>query len=288
MTISALERTYIDKLKGVYGEYEARSLAWQSISFVCKVNRPQYLSMKNEEVTPADHTVLSEILDKLESDWPLQYILGETDFYGLTFKVNPSVLIPRPETEELVDWVLKELKNTRHEHDSLKILDIGTGSGCIPISIKKHIYSAEVFAVDISPQALETARQNSDLNEAPVTLIQDDILNPSQDILINSQFSLIISNPPYVTFSEKDQMKANVLEHEPHLALFVPDDDPLIFYRAISDFALKHLPERSLLFLEINENLGPQTLDLLKEMGFSNIELRQDIRGKDRIIRAVR
>lgn len=288
MTISALERTYIDKLKGVYGEYEAKSLAWQSISFVCKVNRPQYLSMKNEEVTPADHTALSEILDKLESGLPLQYILGETDFYGLTFKVNPSVLIPRPETEELVDWVLKELKNTRHEHDSLKILDIGTGSGCIPISIKKHIYSAEVFAVDISPQALETARQNSDLNEAPVTFIQDDILNSSQDILINSQFSLIISNPPYVTFSEKDQMKANVLEHEPHLALFVPDDDPLIFYRAISDFALKHLPERGLLFLEINENLGSQTLDLLKEMGFSNIELRQDIRGKDRIIRAVR
>lgn len=286
MTISAIERTYIDKLKGVYGENEARSLAWLSISFVCKVNRAQYLGMKNEEVTPDDHIALSEILDKLESGQPLQYILGETDFYGLTFKVNPSVLIPRPETEELVDWVLKELKNTRHEHGSLKILDIGTGSGCIPISIKKHIYSAEVFAVDISPQALETARQNSDLNEAPVTLIQDDILNPSQDILINSQFSLIISNPPYVTFSEKDQMKANVLEHEPHLALFVPDNDPLVFYRAIANFAHSHLERDGYLFLEINESLGSQTVELLQDLGFRNIELRQDLNGKDRMIKA--
>lgn len=287
MTISGIERTFIKELREVYGQDEARSLVWLSISFICKVDRSGYLSIKNEEVSGDDSASLLQILEELKTGRPLQYILGETEFYGLIFKVNPSVLIPRPETEELVDWVLKELRTIKNERAPLKILDIGTGSGCIPIALKKHLNIAELFAVDISADALETARKNSDLNQTPVTFIQDDILNPSNDILINSQYAVIISNPPYVTFSEKEQMQPNVLEHEPHTALFVPDNDPLVFYRAIADFAHSHLEKSGYLFLEINENLGAKTWTLLQDRGFRDIELRQDLPGKDRMIKAV-
>ena len=287
MTISGIERTFIKELREVYRQDEAISLAWLSISFICKTDRTKYLSIKKEEVSVDDSDYLFQILEELKTGRPLQYVLGETEFYGLTFKVNPSVLIPRPETEELVDWVLKELGINKNQPSPLKILDIGTGSGCIPISLKKHLATAELFAVDISLDALETARENSDLNQTPVTFIQDDILNPSHDILINSQYSVIISNPPYVTFSEKEQMQANVLKYEPHSALFVPDNDPLIFYQAIADFAQSHLAVGGFLFLEINENLGSQTLALLKDCDFRKIELRQDLPGKDRMIKAV-
>lgn len=288
MTFTEAERKIIESLTSHYGPEEAGSLAWLGISHVCELERAKYLSIKNEEIQDKDAEALFRILEELKTGRPLQYILGETEFYGLKFKVNPSVLIPRPETEELVDWVLIELRNLNEGTEGLKIIDIGTGSGCIPVSIKKYFPKAEIYAMDISAKALNTAAENAELNQTDLNFIQDDILDPKNDQLLHTQFDVIISNPPYVTWSEKGQMMPNVLEHEPHTALFVPNDDPLIFYCAIADFAIQHLLERGLLFLEINENLGPQTLDLLKKMGFSNIELRQDIRGKDRIIRAVR
>ncbi len=288
MTFREAERIYIDSLTSVYHRQEAGSLAWLSISHICKLERAKYLSIKNEEIQDKDAEALLRILEELKTGRPLQYILGETEFYGLTFKVNPAVLIPRPETEELVDWVLIALRGLNKGTEGLKIIDIGTGSGCIPVSIKKYFPMADIYAMDISANALNTAIENAELNQTDLNFFQDDILDPKNEQLLHTQFDVIISNPPYVTRSEMGQMMSNVLEYEPHTALFVPDNDPLIFYRAIADFAIQHLSQRGLLFLEINENLGPQTLDLMKEKGFSNTELRQDIRGKDRMIRAVR
>lgn len=288
MTFTEAERKIIESLTSRYGPEEAGSLAWLSISHVCELERAKYLSIKNEEIQDKDAEALLRILEELKTGRPLQYILGETEFYGLTFKVNPTVLIPRPETEELVDWVLIELRNLNKGTEGLKIIDIGTGSGCIPISIKKYLPLAEITALDISEEALNTAKYNAELNQTDMNFIQDDILDPKNEQLLHTQFDVIISNPPYVTFTEKEQMMPNVLEHEPHTALFVPDDDPLIFYRAIGDFAFRHLAEKGFLFLEINENLGQETLNLIKDNGFKNAELRQDLRGKDRMIMALR
>ena len=288
MTFTEAERKIIESLTSRYGQEEAGSLAWLSISHVCELERAKYLSIKNDEIQDKDAEALLRILEELKTGRPLQYILGETEFYGLTFKVNPTVLIPRPETEELVDWVLIELRNLNKGTEGLKIIDIGTGSGCIPISIKKYLPLAEITALDISEEALNTAKYNAELNQTDMNFIQDDILDPKNEQLLNTQFDVIISNPPYVTFTEKEQMMPNVLEHEPHTALFVPDDDPLIFYRAIGDFAFRHLAEKGFLFLEINENLGQETLNLIKDNGFKNVELRQDLCGKNRMIMALR
>jgi release factor glutamine methyltransferase len=287
MTFIEAERKFIDGLSTIYEPEEARSLSWLSISYVCKLERAKYLSIKQEEINSDDSKQLFKIHEQLIQGKPLQYILGETEFYDLTFKVNPNVLIPRPETEELVDWALITSRIINGETEVLKILDIGTGSGCIPISIKKYIPLADITAIDISEAALNTARQNADLNQTEINFIQDDILNPSNLELINTKYDLILSNPPYVTESEKEHMLDNVLKHEPHKALFVPTNDPLVFYRAIAEFALVHLKINGFLFLELNEKFGQETLNLLKEKGFKEIELRQDMGGKDRMIKAV-
>ena len=287
MTFIEAEIKFIDGLSTIYGSEEARSLSWLSISFVCKLERAKYLSIKHEEINADDTEQLFKIHTQLIQGIPLQYILGETEFYDLTFKVNPSVLIPRPETEELVDWALITSRIINGETEVLKLLDIGTGSGCIPISIKKYIPLADITAIDISKAALNTARQNADLNQIEINFIHDDIFNPTNLELINSKYDIILSNPPYVTESEKDQMLDNVLNHEPHIALFVPNQDPLVFYRAIADFAKVHLKTNGFLFLELNEKFGQETLNLLKVKGFIEIELRQDMGGKDRMIKAI-
>ena len=287
MTFIEAERKFIDGLSTIYGFEEARSLSWLSISFVCKLERAKYLSIKQEEINSDDAEQLFKIHEQLIQGKPLQYILGETVFYDLTFQVNPSVLIPRPETEELVDWALITSRIINGETEVLKLLDIGTGSGCIAISIKKYIPLADITAIDISEAALNTARQNADLNQIEINFIQDDIFKPTNLELINSKYDLILSNPPYVTEAEKDQMLDNVLNHEPHNALFVPNHDPLVFYRAITDFALNHLKINGFLFLELNEKFSKETINLLREKGFKEIELRQDMGGKDRMIRAV-
>jgi release factor glutamine methyltransferase len=287
MTFIEAERKFIDGLSTIYGSEEARSLTWLSISFVCKLERAKYLSIRQEEINSDDTEQLFKIHEKLIQGIPLQYILGETEFYDLIVKVNQSVLIPRPETEELVDWALITSRIINGETEILKLLDIGTGSGCIAISIKKYIPLADITAIDISEAALNIARQNADLNQVEINFIQDDIFKPTNLELINSKYDLILSNPPYVTEAEKDQMLDNVLNHEPHIALFVPDNDPLVFYRAIADFALNHLKINGFLFFELNEKFGKETINLLKEKGFKEIELRQDMGGKDRMIRAV-
>lgn len=286
MTFIQLEKEFIDALSTIYDSQEAKSLTWLCINAASKLERAKYLSMRDEEIPAADLEKLLEILEQLKIGLPLQYILGETEFYDLKFKVNPSVLIPRPETEELVDWALITIREMKGETEVLKIVDLGTGSGCIPISIKKYIPLADISAIDISKEALNTAKQNAEINNTEIKFLEDDILNPTSQELINNQYDLIISNPPYVTDSEKLEMHQNVLNHEPHSALFVPDNEALKFYVSIADFALNHLNKNGFLFLEINENLGKETGELLTKQGFKTVEIRQDMYGKDRMIKA--
>lgn len=288
MTIRELEKSFIAELTSLYNFEEARNIAWLAISHECRLNRIKYLGAKEDELSYQDQTSLLGKLEELKSGKPLQYVLGETEFYGLPFKVNPSVLIPRPETEELVDWIIKEVRNEIIDPNkkAFNILDIGTGSGCIPISLKKHLPNARVFGLDISQDAIETARRNSVLNKTEVRFITDDILNPSQAEILSTFYNLIVSNPPYVTIAEQEQMHKNVLSFEPYSALFVSNQNPLQFYKAIAQFAGKHLQDNGKLFLEINENFGKETVRLLADKGFVNIELRTDLRGRPRMIRA--
>ena len=286
MTFREAERIFIDSLISVYDKQEAISLAWLSISYAFKLERATYLNLKDTEIPVDKLELLFEILNELKTGKPLQYVIGETDFYGLNFIVNPSVLIPRPETEELVEWILSDLRISKRALEGTRIIDIGTGSGCIPITIKKNIPEAQLYAIDISQEALDISKKNAVLNQTKINFIQDDILKSSNTSLNKEKFQIIVSNPPYVMEAEKKQMLPNVLDYEPHLALFVPNNDPLIFYKTIADFAIKHLDTNGLLYLEINENLGKETINILKEKGLKNIELRQDLRGKDRMIRS--
>lgn len=286
MTFREAEQIFKDSLRAIYESDEANSLTWLSIRHILKIERIEYLNLKNTEIPPEQYESLLKILEELKSGKPLQYIIGETEFYGLTFLVNSSVLIPRPETEELVEWMLSDISHSKLSIDGLKIIDIGTGSGCIPISLKKNLPKASIYALDISTEVLDVSKQNAIINQTELNFIQADILNSSNNVLKDEKFGIIVSNPPYVTVSEKHHMLPNVLEFEPHLALFVPNNDPLIFYKAIANFALNHLETHGYLYLEINEKLGLETVQLLIEYGFINIELRKDLSGKDRMIRS--
>jgi release factor glutamine methyltransferase len=233
------------------------------------------------ELTLTQQEEVNNMLTQLKTGKPLQYALGYAEFYSLKFIVNPSVLIPRPETEELVQWAIESVGSERLAVGS--VLDIGTGSGCIAISLKKNLPNVAVSAIDISVDALQIAKENAKLNEVEVDFIQDDILNSK---LKTQNLQLIISNPPYVTLEDKTRMHTNVTDFEPHTALFVPENDPLLFYKAIADFAVDNLAANGLLFFEINESLGKETVALLESKGFREIELRQDMSGRDRMVKA--
>ncbi len=221
---------------------------------------------------------LETILPGLQKMQPIQYILGETEFYGLTLQVNEQVLIPRQETEELVDWII----NTEQLANPV-ILDIGTGSGCIALSLKHEIPAANIFAIDVSDRAIKTAQENATNNKLDVQFIKADILKTT-DLNFMPKADIIVSNPPYVMNSEKELMQANVLDYEPELALFVENNEPLIFYRKITELASLNLKPGGKLFFEINEQLGNEMQALLTEFHFNNIELRKDLFGKDRMI----
>lgn len=231
-------------------------------------------------ITKDEEQYMFEGLSKLRNEIPIQYVLGETTFMDLKIMVNESVLIPRPETEELVSWVLKDIENL---DDNLKIVDIGTGSGCIAISLFKLKPSLKITAMDISKSAIEVAEKNALKNNADIEFIQADILKIP---FLKENYDIIVSNPPYVREMEKDQMHNNVLKNEPNLALFVPDEDPLLFYRPIAKLAKNNLTPKGVLYMEINQYLGEEVKELLKEFGFSEIELRKDIFGNDRMIKA--
>lgn len=225
------------------------------------------------------------IVKDLKNNKPIQYILGETDFFGLKIVVNENTLIPRPETEELVQLIIDKTINIAKEN-TLTILDIGTGSGCIAIALAKNISNSQVFALDVSQKALETAQKNAEINNMSINFVQSNILEVEDLGNILPQFDIIVSNPPYVRQLEKHQMQANVLDYEPHLALFVENDDALLFYRKITQLAYISLKENGKLFFEINQYLGNETAALIKQFGFDNVQLKKDIYGNDRIIQA--
>lgn len=285
MTLAEVEKYFVDQLITLYPAEECKYLAWLTVNYVCKIDRATFLLQKQNSLSDDQQRNIYKILDELKTAKPLQYILGETVFYGLTYKVSSSVLIPRPETEELVDWILKTVKEIAKTESALNIIDIGTGSGCIPITLKKHLLHASVVGVDVSALALEVANQNALLNKVAVKFISDDILNSSSEIN-RTVYDIVVSNPPYVRASEAKLMHANVINYEPQIALFVSDEDPLLFYKQIADFALSHLKDGGYLFFEINEGLGLEMIDLLTTRGFRTVELRKDLRGKDRMIKA--
>lgn len=264
-----------------YEAQEAKEIVFWLMDFYLGLRKIDILSDKS-----FDKAIdWAKIIDRLNTHEPIQYILGETEFYGRRFLVNDSVLIPRPETEELVKFVVDKTLRTQNSKPRT-LLDIGTGSGCIAISLAKELPNFRVSAYDISEKALETAKKNAELNKADVTFEKVDILNPSFTIH-HSPFTIIVSNPPYVTKQEIDRMQKNVLDFEPHLALFVEDSEPLIFYEAIANFAFNNLTDNGLVAVEINETLGEETANVFKRKGFSEVEIIKDIHQKDRFVSAV-
>ena len=292
------------QLQALYPPEEIRSIVRVILTAVSGLSYTQQFSCKDKQIPENEKKQIHAIVDRLKKSEPLQYILGETEFYSLPIKVNPSVLIPRPETEELVDLIIKSPisppltshLSTLNSHlstlnsqlsplNSPKFLDIGTGSGCIAIALAKHIPSASVTALDISDEALQTATQNAQLNQVPVRFIQADILDTEKAIsLFPENFDLIVSNPPYIKADEKPSLSPNVIDYEPHLALFTPKEAPLLYYNAIADFALKKLSPSGMLFLEINPLCDDLLLEILQNKGFTKIKVTRDLSAKPRFI----
>lgn len=269
------------ELADYYPPSEIRGFVRLIMESVCGLSYTEMILQKERVPDPEKLERLKEIVSRLKKYEPIQYILGETEFYDLKIKVNPAVLIPRPETEELVNWVHETQKMANP-----RVLDIGTGSGCIALAVKASCTGALVSGVDISEKALETARENAEINRLEVNFFPADILQWTSRNW--ETFDVVVSNPPYVRESEKQLMQKNVLDFEPVNALFVPDEDPLIFYRAIAEFSMEKLTADGFLFLEINEYLGAAMVELLEDTGFRNIELRMDLMGRNRMIRCQR
>ncbi len=280
-------RDYFNKtLKKLYPTSEIDTFLFLLLEEYLNFKRIDVVLKSNFEISPEDLTLLKSSTKLLEQEVPIQYILGKTEFYGFPFILNEHVLIPRPETEELVTSVLSKISKLERLHPiekekKLKILDIGTGSGCIPISLKRSLPFAEITAIDIANEALIIAQKNASLNKVNINFIQQNILKTTG---LDDIYDIIISNPPYVRVSEKIEIKNNVLKNEPHLALFVEDNNPLIFYSKIAELAKSHLTKNGTLFFEINQYLGKETVELIKLKGFNKIQLKKDIFGHDRII----
>ena len=280
MTIKHYRDQFIQELTPLYDAGEVESFFYLILEAKHQLKRVDLALQPDLVFSESELKTWSSILEQLKREIPIQYLLGSTHFYGLEFEVNSNVLIPRPETEELVDWIIQSSK-FKVQSSKFKILDIGTGSGCIAISLAKNLPNAEVFALDVSDKALATSQKNAELNQVTIQFIHQSILETED---LGQQFDLIVSNPPYVRHLEKQEIKKNVLDNEPHLALFVEDNDALIFYRKIAQLAKKNLCPNGQLYFEINQYLGQETLDLLQEMGFKDITLRKDIYGNDRMI----
>ncbi|RBA29247.1 peptide chain release factor N(5)-glutamine methyltransferase [Flavobacterium tibetense] len=274
---------FFDALKNIQDEREIESFFFILTEYLHNLKRVDVALNPDFELSEEAIEKWNAILAELQQEKPIQYITGEAWFYGLRFEVNENTLIPRPETEELVEWILNS--PITHHPSPITILDIGTGSGCIPISLKVNLLQANVSAIDISEKALEVAKRNAAINKVDINFIQANILEVEDLFQFPSPINIIVSNPPYVRVLEKQEIKKNVLDYEPHLALFVEDNDALLFYRKIAQLALKNLAPNGLLFFEINQYLGKETVALLENLGFKNIELRKDIYGNDRMIR---
>ena len=283
MTLNEARAVLTKELKNVYDSDELRNIIELVIEHITNMSRADQVKNKVAYLTCTQLEDVDAITERLKKNEPVQYVLGEAWFAGMKFKVNKNVLIPRPETEELVDWIVKEAVS--HELRAASILDIGTGSGCIPITLKKKLSQATVSAIDVCSEALFTATENAIELNADVDFLLIDFLDEEKWKALG-QYDIIVSNPPYVKQSEINTMHERVKVFEPPLALFVPDNDALLFYKKLSDFSIDHLKPGGNLFVEINEALGEQVVNLFR--GFANIEMRKDMQGKDRMIKAMR
>ena len=268
----------IQTLTPLYGPAEARAIVYALIEDVFEMSKTDVLLGRFDRLSETEKAQFSEYAKRLTDGEPLQYVVGTAPFGNLRFEVTPATLIPRPETLELVDWVVAE----QQDRPSLRLLDVGTGSGCIAISLASRLLQAKVSAWDISAEALAVARRNAERNGVEVAFQQVDALHVKE----TETFDCIVSNPPYICEAEKADMTDSVLLHEPHTALFVPNDDPLRFYRAIAELGVRNLSPGGTLYFEINRAYGAETCKLLRDLGYTNVELRKDFYGNDRMVRA--
>ncbi len=277
MTLKAYKTYFINELVAVVDATEADYFFFITLEKLMKLRK---IDFATKEITLTEEQVRkwNGVLTRLKQHEPIQYIFEETFFYGLPFKVSPSTLIPRPETEELVEWILATLPR----EEKLTVLDIGSGSGCIPVTLAKLLPKSRISGMDISEAALQIAQFNANQHQVNIKWLHQDILLTET----LNDYNVIVSNPPYVRLLEKKEILTNVLEYEPHLALFVPDNDPLLFYRKIVQLAAKHLKPSGYLFLEINQYLGKEMLELFHTTAFKKVELRKDLSGNDRMIKA--
>lgn len=279
MKLSQLKINFTTQLQGVYDREEIHSFFYILCDFFLQYSRFEVSMALDTVVSAKNITAFEMALLRLKKQQPIQYIVGHTEFYGLTFKVNKHTLIPRPETEQLVDWIIS---NHKDQGSGLEILDIGTGSGCIAVALAKNFSKASISGLDISEKALEVAQENAIKNQVLVSFCQKDILETTA---LEKKYDVVVSNPPYVRQLEKKAMSANVLDYEPGGALFVPNEDPLLFYRKIAQLALVSLQEKGWLYFEINEYLSKEMDALLNEIGFVNIEIKKDFRAVPRMIK---
>jgi len=302
MLYSEINTVLKENLIGLYPDREIEAIGRRIAEHLSGLNWIQIRLNTDMQLTKYQEDKLSIIFDRLKKHEPVQYVLGETEFYGIRLMVQPGVLIPRGETEELVEWIIRGEsqgqraagsgpKGKKEQKEKIRILDIGCGSGAIAIALAQNMPDAEIVAADLSEDALQITRKNASLNGLNLTLFQFDILSAldpgkSKELIPNhnrSTFDIIVSNPPYIPLNEKQSMEHHVVDYEPEMALFVPDGDPLVFYRAIAEFATTHLIPRGKVYVEIHDRLGAETVKVFKK-SFSQVELRKDIHGKDRMI----
>lgn len=296
MKVLEAERYIKDQLKEIYEEQEAANIAGLAIEHITGFSKTKRVSKKEEQLPSSQMNLLQENLQRLKQHEPIQYIMNKAWFYGMELYVDKNVLIPRPETEELVQWIVDDVKASgkdvfvrkpteSDETTKLKILDVGSGSGCIPLALKKTMPNAEVWGCDISEEALNVARRNGSSLDIRVDFQGVNFLDEGQQKLLPT-VDIIVSNPPYVPLSDKEQMNANVVDHEPHTALFVPNNDPLVFYRALAVFGKKRLYENGSIYMEIHEELANDVVNLFKKNGYINVDVKKDMQGKDRMVKA--
>ena len=281
MTIQEASRHIINQLKTIYEDSEAENISGWVIEYITDIRRTDRIINKEKSISPGQELQLNQYMHRLLQHEPVQYVLNEAWFCGLKFYVDKNVLIPRPETEELVEWIISDCK---FPIDELSILDIGSGSGCIPIALKKRLEKADVWSCDISQEALKVANQNATALGVNVKFEELDFLNEEHRENLPS-FDIIVSNPPYIPEKDKENMRPNVIDHEPNTALFVPDNDAMIFYKAIADFGKKHLIKNGIMYMEINESFGNETSVLFQSKGYRTV-LKKDMQGKERMIKA--
>jgi release factor glutamine methyltransferase len=296
MKIAAAERYIRQQLSDIYDERESGNIANMVIEHITGYTRLDRITKKEDELTTDQTDILQQYIQRLLQHEPVQYVLQEAWFYGMKLYVNHNVLIPRPETEELVQWIIDDIKasgkdvfvrrkNEADETTQLKILDVGSGSGCIALALKKAMPKADIWGCDISDEALTIARRNGADLDIRVDFVAMNFLDTAQQLQLPI-VDVIVSNPPYIPLKDKAQMQQNVVAHEPHTALFVPDNDALLFYRAIIEFAKKRLYETGSIYAEIHEDLSEAVVQLFSEAGFQNVQLKKDMQGKDRMVKA--